>query len=281
MLLSSKVKLEDLIIQILALQPGQSAKEIHAHLTKAKTSYNLSSVYQELRKLKAVGILVHRANTYQLRLGWVNDLSKLFREVEKNYLKPDNLQHLFPDVSEKMQIEFKDLKSLCVYWGQIIIGFALKNKSKKIYEWAPYCWFDYSGVGEENQFREILLKKKLSYYLVIGNPSPANELVRQFLVGISGEVSDSLSAFSIDEETYYSVSSPYLLKVYISPKIHNQIANLMSNHNSFKNPSQFKMDFNQILLQEGKCTLLIEHNLNKVNKMSAKFDQFFGLKDKI
>lgn len=277
MLFSSKVKLEDLIIEVLALKPGQTPKEIHSLLSKAKSSYNLSSVYQELRKLKSVGILVHKENTYQLRLGWVNDLSKLFREVEKNYLKSDNLHYLFPDISEKVQIDFKDLKSLCVYWGQIIIGLAMKNQSQRFYEWAPYCWFDFSDVGEENQFREILLKKKLAYYLVIGHQSHSNKMVRESLDGVPGAVLDSVPAFSIEDNVYYSISSPYLLTVEISPIIHNQIANLMDAAENFRDINQFKLAFNQILLEEGKCTLSIEHNLNKVKKLTIKFNQLFGI----
>lgn len=217
MLLDSSPKLEDEIIKLLSSCPASSVEELYAKLGSMNARYARSSLYQELRKLVAAGVLVRVKGRYLIRLGWTLDILNFAEASFKQQLNPKNVINILPEEGKVLKVRCSSLRELGKVWTQLLA--ALVSGGEDLYEWAPHPWFILSHEFEEQQLIRTLKQFNSTHFLSCLYNTCLGQSYLEKTRGIKRKLVFGRNVFQKSDGIYYSVVGDFVVTVSLNKQL--------------------------------------------------------------
>lgn len=274
MLCTDKAKLDELLLALLTKRPLQTVEELSAELARQPRHYKTSSVYQELRKLVALGVVSRFGRRYSLRMGWVLNLIETAESMYRSHVAPESLLPLLPQPGTSRRWTFTSLPKLVQFWTNLLLLLLEQDEAHGLIEEVPHAWFHIVDEKTEQQFLRALLATGSSYHLLVHGETAIDKSYSQIWNRAFGEISFGHSVISRDERSYWSVAGPYLIHVRLNASFANRIRTSFEAAGKGANASSIMLPF---LLEPTHIALKIENNRSKADQHYRAFDRFFGL----
>lgn len=160
MLLGSRKTTEERIVEHLAQAGGSTAASIREHLCQHK-EITKQSVYEQLRKLIAEGVLFKTKGEYFLDSDWLESLREMVNSIQAPRL----------DEGESTTYSFKSLQQLNTYWKYLFIFFSSENPDMPICAYDTYPFWEHLVPEKENEVKydRLFRARKHKVFFLIGD----------------------------------------------------------------------------------------------------------------
>ena len=174
----------------------------------------------------------------------------------------------------KASYPFNDFRRLDLFWIQLMMTLQQVYPKEPLFVWCPYQWFYLLHGYAISQFYSASEITGAKRYHIIGNDSFLGRKAIETLPK-NGKYSFSLSPFSEEIGTYYTLIANYIITVKLDLESTKRIANLFETVKSEKDLKNSNL--NQVFGPRIKAKLVLEKNELKARKLKSKFEEFFGV----
>src|SRR3989344_4312520 len=200
------------IISILSEHFPLSTKEIHSKLVrKYATEISYQGTHKTVQEMVEEKIIEKDSSGYQLGIDWIQKTKKVFEDVEKKYLKKDQI-NIPRDFSGRIELEYDSLTDLYVSFAELYASRQLVNSSDDtLYGNLEYGWFPFKFKFEHFELlaRMILTNRKAN--CIIRKKTNFGEYIRQEYnrVGMNCIINEANSG--LDEDL--QIQGDYIIEV--------------------------------------------------------------------
>jgi hypothetical protein len=275
MLLDTHPKLEDIIVSILAINPGLTPQALHRKIVTKYGQYSMPAIYQELRKLRERAVCVKIGDRFSLRLGWTLEMAALFSQAYTRQVQSIEAAIPLPKEGSRETWKFRNLRYLGQFWTQLILKLCATSADRTCFEWAPHAWFSLSHTHEESQFIRAMRLAGNKYYLIIGSDTALSRSYTSYLTEDLGEASFAEGPFT-KESSYFSQAGNFLVQVDLGDTLVSAIERLFTlPDDDLKATVQGSID---IFEETFNIRLTLYNRSAKAKKVRRAFCDFFGVR---
>lgn len=261
-------KLEDLVTECFLESPSWSADAILKQLQNRDCPCTIQAIYQELRKLRKLGVVSKKQSTFVVNLGWLGDLRK---RVNQGYGLAIE-QPALPVSGAREVFEFRNAEELLSLWSHLTLGILSTVKTPILTEWAPHLWYHLVQVSYESRFWKRFQALKAVNTVWVGGKTELDKSYADLIPKKLCEINFGVNPKWVQPNEHISVCVPYTMKVTFSPERVRILRNIFSN--SFKKADRQSIAKEIGLLRNGpgKIRLRIENNEKKAVAIVRKFE---------
>lgn len=274
MLTQKPKNISESIIQLFRIKQDYTAKEL---LPLVKAEYGKCSeraLYKQLGLLIEAGVIVRTGTRYSVSLTWVLSLMSLGEELYDSIVS-EHLQHDYlPLAGAKRTWRFRDLQHLDRFWIEMIFLLFESSKSRQMYVWVPFFWFDLVHYHKDLEAQAAMKKAGNKMFMMLGEDSYLTRLPEKYWSREVYEWSYAPGPFVEEDNLYYDVIDDYVMTIELTPKTTRRIQELF---NDVTGPEDLKQIGRfEAIKSNAPVTLTIEHNPKKARKMLRQFQEYFG-----
>lgn len=275
MLLDTRSKLGDKIVETLAFKPNLNVDEIRNSLKSASRKlFTTQGIYQELRKLRDAGVVIKKGSDYNLWGPWVLQVLDFADNLSKTYLKTETFKNIVPLSKQSKSFRFDNLSRLAMFWGQVLSVLIKQTNSEQLLNYSPHQWH-YIIRGENGKnIQKALFVSNIKTYTIIGSDTPLDRWAEQYWRK-DGNYSFEKCTLHKYRRDHFSVVGNYVVTIKLSKSLSLKMEDM---YKKVVTP-QF-LDFGDLyeLFSSGaRSTLKIEHNPAKARYIAKKFSEHFGV----
>ncbi len=275
MILQSKPRLEEKIVQLLMLQPNQSAAQLLEAVNGVGKDYSVQAVYKELRKLHHFGVVAKHRTHYSLRIPWVLDVVALIDQMKQRYLDATTFDAILPGLNHRKSWHFTNLNTLNNFWSQVLLVAVNKAHDKRIVGYSPHPWYHLLQTEQEDQYIQSLRHAGARLYLIMGNATFLDKWAEKFWPKDVVEYSYAESPYHKERGWYFDLVDDYLVGLKIDKETSAEIDRLYH-----ETPNWEALDLAKVIHLSQKrvrAVLSVEHNPRKAEITRKRFIKFFGI----
>ncbi|RIL10862.1 MAG: hypothetical protein DCC75_03490 [Proteobacteria bacterium] len=254
-----------------------SAEEVHIRVKRGFFDCSQRAIYKELGILCDKGILIKAKGCYSASITWLLTLLEFGNTLYKTALQRPPRHIELPSPGKKLRFKFRDLELLDRLWLQFIFLLFERSKSRLMFAWVPYFWFDLVHYHKDLEAQEAMHIAGNKMYLIVGSRTYLDQLPTKYWSKRAYTWSYSLSPFESERSSYYDLIDDYVLTVTIDEattrRIHAFFHSIRGAHDLKRLPEFAAIKSN------ARATLAIENTPAKARKLRRKFSQFFGIKE--
>lgn len=274
MLLEKGQKIEDMIVEALAVVPNVSAKELTKHISQTVKEVSLQAVYQELRKLERAGVVMRHKKRYSLGLHWVLELASFVDTLYDRYTQPDVIGILPSEDEPTKTWKFHSIASAVPFWTHMVLCMAQDSEERVCYEYVDHVWFHLVSSAVENQFVKAMNNLGLTHFLAVGGDTFLDKLYANEIEPEKLTLTFGKRPLTSDSDNYISCVGSYILKIKPSkttlPVINNFFASTVKSEDL---KAGAVSDF---VKQRCSIKMTLENNPKKAEKIKRAFRRYFG-----
>ncbi len=278
-MLTEPKTVEDFVM--ICLQKGPLPKaQLIEKVMKSRPKTALQSIYQEIRKLKTMEIVVIRKDIISLSSIWVHDMMNYFHAAQSfladTTLPYENYRNL--KEGERVSYTFQTAEQLDIFWGHIFILInqtAPANESTILFH--PHEWFFVARhVSEEKLYNDLSNQKRPTYVITNNRESLDLEIVKKYKKG-SLEWHSTNDNFLWKKDDYYCSSfGDILVEGWVDKKTSVEIHDYFKRYTSLAECDT--QELHRIITRKGKNKLIISRNRKRVQKIRTWFAKYFLIK---
>jgi hypothetical protein len=274
MLFQTRPRVEELLVEFLAAQPGAGAAELQQKLARRGRRCSFQAVYKALAKLERAGVAVKVGREYGLKFSWAQELLALAERVRRTHFEPALSRALLPPRGESRVWHFTSLLKMDDYWAHLVLRLFHLTRAKVMYEWIPHPWFEMVHPGKEDQFRQALRRGGSQLHMIIGGET--------FLDGECGRhwsrdiyrFSFAVGPFDERRTEYFDLIENFILTLKISREVSRQIDGFFER---VRGRADFDLvAFARIITQPTRASIKLENNQAKAERLRKRFVEYFG-----
>lgn len=261
MLFSNHEKLEDIIVRML-FPERKTAKVLLLELLRENQDYTIQSVYNALRELINLEIVIKTGFYYQINEEWKN---KIIETVS------DSSDDIFD--GEKTIFLLNSLTHQDLQWKNTILPLHNKYPEDPIFFYNyHYIWIHLGETREKSEidYYESFLKQKRYAFSLIGSHHPLevetkkmveNEFVRIF-------IDDK----PIQSSGYITIINDYIITSYLNKKTLSEIDSCYKKSTTIP---ELRRNIQKIDFKSNKVKIIIERNREKAKKLRKNISKDF------
>ena len=275
MLLSTKEKLQDLIVHILAGHAGLSADSIFRRLEHSRHYFSIQGVYKELRMLQEKGVVVKAKNLYSLKMTWILNVSHFADKIYDIYLERPSSEDLLPPGRTKSIWKFSNLLKLDDFYVHLMTTIYHGLKNKTVFTWLDHPWFLLQHSDKEIEYQNTLRHEEKRQYIIIEGDSPLDRQCVKIYDPKIFTYSHAPSSLSDEKSTIYTVFDHLILSAHLAKDTKKEVARLFERVPSIKD-----LDLRELLRLFSRPitgAVVLEKNLKKAQRLRKKFTEYFGI----
>lgn len=265
-------RIEEVCVRLLGEKPGQNAAELHGQIAFTCT---LQSVYKELKKLSAQGVLVRKRGRYFLQASWLMKMHQMTSSFYEEFLSDSLSEELLPAEGTSLKWKFRTLIDFDDFWGHLLVVLLQETDSKILFEFVSHPWFELIHHHKENLFRDTLRSLDKKIYMSLADDSFLTRRCLQSWTRDVSQFSTSAGPFESKIGSIIDVIGPFVVESQLSPKLQRGVAEIFERVDSSR-----KINSGEILevfREKASIRVSIVNNPIKAQRVRRKFIDFFGL----
>lgn len=275
MILRSKNRLDEIIVEILGTKGSQTATELKRYIDLKKRSCSIQGVYFELRKLQTLGVILKVRETYHLNITWASELMDFADNVYELYINSANADAILPEPNKTKSWTFSDLFRMDDFWVQIMQILFVETGHENLFGAMPHPWYYFSQPKKVLDFYSYALRqeKKLNYII-----SKETFLANLYTAKVDPrllEYSYSTPEFEVDHKSCTICMPPYIMSYTLDQETYEAIDNLFMNVKSNKDMTYERINLAINLRKPIKVK--IEHKERKAKRLEKNFREYFAI----
>jgi hypothetical protein len=267
--------LDDMLIQLLAERPRQSAKMLHTRILKKGRRCSLQGVYHELRKLQRIGSVVKVGQCFSLSFLWIENLADIAYQIQRNYVQNLAAFLELPLPGEKKRWRFHDLLRMDAMYVQLTLALRRQVRDGATYEWCPAAWFTLVQEDIEKQFKAATHASNRDLYVILGGTSEIEWNWVKSRVSPLIHYAQAGRAFRGEGHIYITSIGPYVLRAEISRDLASKLRQILTDSCTVAEGST---RLRRVLMsRRWSCSVSVEHSEKKAAKLQGRFRRWFAV----
>ena len=269
-------KTESAILRCIAQQPCLTARQICGLLAQRRCVANRSSVYERLRRLQNVGVVVKVNGGFAVERSWASALASFANDVRSTCLEHAAASGIIVAPGDRKVWRFRTLRSLCEFWLHLYLALGTKSQDNRFLDWSPFLLLDlackyYASRG--GQMRTALRYLGGHGLRIYDDMHPLNRMLIGQSDGLPFTAASAESPYHRHERRIINVLGDYLVTVDLDDRAMFVLAERFSNTQL---PSHFALA--RTLDRRVNVRLCVEHNCQKAQSHRRRFGAYFGIR---
>lgn len=262
------------IIERFQSKPLWTAAELHGHLSQHHPC-TLQAVYKELRALSRENIVRKIGKNYTLNASWIIHMQAFMHRVTNTCFSQEAGIASLALNKRKQSWKFESLMDMNDFWAHLFVHLAKHSPDKNLFLWNPYLWWWIFQTDMEDQFTKSVRMMGRQMYTIIGRDCFLNRWGERYLDKNGLVRSFAKGPFHNQMNQNYNVLGNHIITATLAPHTHTRIEKLF--HETRSMEDLLLSDIMSLFSREGDCTLTLENNPEKAQRMRSQFIRFFGI----
>ncbi len=274
MILPNSHLLKHRILYLFRQKPALTAEKIQNLLAKSDKSCSLQAVYKELRGLMEEGIVQKIGTTYALHATWVLQLQAFAaRLATVTFSDKDGFAQLMHQ-KKRQSWKFDSLLAMNDLWAHLFVYLARHAKNKDLLAWNPHLWFHLFQREREDRFLKSILAMGCRFHVMVGGTHFLDQWAKELFDKNGVVYSQTRGPFYGDTKNYFNVIDDHILTLKLTDATDRRLAQV---YGATQNAEQFfASDLINVFMRDGHCTLSLEYNPKKAERLRCLFSNYFG-----
>ena len=269
MLLSSKPKINEVIVSLLAAGPVDTLDLLTQ--TKNRTKVSKTGFYKALRELLAEEVVTKNKQTVLLSTIWVNKVASFTEDVQNHYLAKASEQILSLSEGDSMTFKFKSILDLDILWMHYFYMIVKQIDAPVLFYTYHEFWSLFRSDLQNQMYQWIKTNNKKTYF-VIGNNSPLDIETTKPHKSYGLEIAYE-SKTTLSPNIGFTIIGDYIFNTIIDATTIHAIDALYVKYQKWQ-PS-IATELNEIISRMRRSKVVIERNKKKAEMLRKKLMKYF------
>jgi hypothetical protein len=274
-LFTSKAKLADQLVTLLAEHPACTSSDLLERLGNGTRSYGRRALYKELHELQDQAVVIRSSGRYSLRLGWVAELEKLTETAHHRNIESIGTALPLSEGDSQTIWRFNGLRRVDDYWIQVALSLFDQTTATSMFYWIRHSWFSLAHPAKDDQFQRAMRRRGRRLYMAIGGQTFLDHLPSQTWPTDVYRVSFDPSPFDHSKLGSITAIGDYVVTVRLDARLSRAVEALYAR---VQRQSDLTVEAHrELFTTKGRCTLLLERSPSKAALYLGRFQRFFQL----
>lgn len=257
--------LEQHLISLLQKGPLSSADLLFA-VRKKRSGTTKQGMYAALRKLIKAEIVVKHKAQVSLNVTWLTKLDS-FASLASHFYSSDARSGNFLDLADgdRISYEFKSANATDAFWIHVLLLLVEAYPKANFLAYNPHCWFFLVRPESERTLRDVIMRKKSQYLVMVGGKRPLDRAIRKEFDGKGSQYSMREKSLFKKNNYYLNVIGEYVIEVTIDTAQANAIDRLYNSAKSFT--PDIEDELRDIITSKGRTRLIVSRDKKKAEKL--------------
>lgn len=269
MLLSSKSKINEVIVSLLSKGPVESLVLLEG--TQKELSVSKQGFYKALRELLRDEVVTKHNQTVLLNTIWINRLESFVGDVQKHYLAKVSEQILSLSEGDTMTFKFKSILELDILWMHYFYMIAKQVDEPILFNTHHEFWSLFRQDLQSQMYEWIMQNNKKTYYVIGSNTALDRETTKshkQYGIELAYEDKPSTSL-----NTGYTVIGEYIFSTVLDNTTAHAIDGLYKKYTTWE--PAVEEELKEIISRMRRSKVVIERNKKKAEILRKKLMKYF------
>lgn len=257
--------LEQLIISHLQKGP-LSTSDLLSALQKKRIGTTKQGMYAVLRKLIKAEIVVKHKTQLSLNAAWLTKMER-FVSLASHFYSSGVGSGNFLDLTdgEHISYAFKSANSTDAFWIHVLLLLTEAYPEAAFLAYNPHCWFFLVRPESERTLRDVIVRNKSQYLVIVGGKQPLDRAIRKEFDGKGSQYSMREKPLCKKNNYYLNVIGDYIIEVTIDVAQANAIERLYNSAKSFT--PDIEDELRDIITSKGRTRLVVSRDKKKAEKL--------------
>jgi hypothetical protein len=252
-------------------------------MRKTRPKLAKQGVYQAIRKLKKLEIVVITKKRVALSSVWIDRMHEFFTVAKRIYEGAPGDTSVYRESfvaledGDQITYVFKNPKTTDVFWGHAFnVLQSIMPKDEPLYMYSSHEW---SFLAREETETELMRKGEEEghpWYAYISHKDPLDIFTKKKYFGRTSmaHVEDK---FYFKENFYFNTYGDYIIEVTLDPKTQKSIDDFYKSYSVWDDHAKARLNF-IVSHMKGRNKLTISRNAKKAEKYKKLFRKYFPVK---
>ena len=274
MLLGEETRQDDLIVRLLAENPGLTLEALHKSVKENGCRRSIKALYKELARLRRTGVVLRHDRKYSLQLSWVFEIYGFACDLTQTYLRGNYFNTLLPEPGARIEWKFRNLSSLDVFWTQLVISLVKNSKESEIFEWLPHPWFILQSGAPEIRLQKAIQRLSRKACILIGSDHYLDRLAEKVFDPKVYDYHFATDFVPEQKSTYLDVVDDWVLTVKLPAALEKALDELYQKVGSSR---ELKIaDVVRVLQQPANIRVVLENNAYRATRLKRQFKLYLS-----
>lgn len=250
-------------------------------LRKKKPSLTKQAVYQAIRKLRQLEIVIVSTQRVSLSSVWIDKMHEFFIQAKNAYQGTADTERnyredfLSMEDGDKITYVFKTHQHVEAFWNHTSNALRrIMPADEPLYIYAPHEWAMLVRQETERRLMKLGQEEGHPWYFYVPYKDPLDEYIRQFFNKPSLLYNNEKHYFK--ENIYINTHGDYIIEVATDPKTQKSIDDFYKTYSVWDGAAKARLNF-IVSHMKGKNKLTISRNAKKASKYKQLFKKYFPM----
>lgn len=257
--------LEQHLISLLQKGPLSTANLLSV-VRKKRPGTTKQGMYAALRKLIKAEIVVKHKAQVSLNVTWLTKLDS-FASLASHFYSSNARSGSFLDLADgdRISYEFKSANATDAFWIHVLLLLIEAYPEAVFLAYNPHCWFFLVRPESERTLRDVIIRKKSQYLVMVGGKRPLDRAIRKEFDGKRSQYAMRESPLFKKNNYYVNVIGDYVIEVWVDAAHAEAIERLYRSAESFV--PEVEDELRDIINSKGKTKLVVSRDKKKAEKL--------------
>ena len=271
-------RLETLLVSVIAQRPGVSAEQLQKQVAEGLRPCSIQAVFQSLKKLRDVGVVLKYGRGYSLSLTWSLELIEFATMLREQYVSEAAAEAIVPRSNQKHVWQFSNLQIAHDFWIQTLVAMFQTSPDPILFSWLPHPWFYFLQTAKAERLYTLIRNQERWIYSIIGGDTYLDKLFARNMDPRCYVASMAAGPFQQEQSAYLGVIGEFVLEIRLDLKTTKRIDKLFT---SIKSAAEFaRMELITALSESARVRITLAHQPIRAAKLSRTFERYFGVRQK-
>ena len=212
--------------------------------------------------------------TYTLYTPWVVQFQALAARLAATAFSDRDGMAALLRQQKRQRWHFDSLLAMNDLWGHLFLYISRHARRKDILTWNPHLWFNLFQKERETKFLKSMRVTGCRMHVIVGGTGFLDRWATDVFDDSGVSYATRRSPYHGDTRTYFNVIDDHILTVKLDAATDRRLEEAYRVTTSAE--QFFASDLISVFMREGHCTLSLDYNPRKAEKIRRIFSDYFG-----